>query len=302
MTTFFNKKEEVIDIKLTPYGKHKLSLGEMQPAYYSFYDDGILYDGEYAGITETQNNIVDRIKDGTPYLRPQTDFTSSLAEIRTIDLNETQYFIPTKSNAKFFRALGRNSPWGDFAPAWNVTVLQNSVSLSGTYIYEGEYAIPTLSASVIPIKYSSFSVEDEDVPTEVFLLQENGRLLIDLLELNTTFKGNGNYDIEVFKMPDEDKPDDLIPLNFINEGSPHADRLQEQEDPYTFLRTFSGDEEQQRNHFPSIDPSYVEYFLSVRVDTEIVDVSVLGADNLYSTNQKLPESLCRDENNFGVDV
>ena len=55
--TFFNKKEEVIQIKLTQYGKHLLSKGKFKPTYYAFFDDSVLYDSNYAGHTEVQNDI-----------------------------------------------------------------------------------------------------------------------------------------------------------------------------------------------------------------------------------------------------
>ena len=48
---FFDKKEEVIDIQLTQYGKHLLSVGKWRPVYYAFFDDNILYDGRYAMYT-----------------------------------------------------------------------------------------------------------------------------------------------------------------------------------------------------------------------------------------------------------
>ena len=54
---FMDKKEEVIDIELTPYGKQLLSMGKMKPVYYAFFDDNIMYDAEYAGVTEQQNAI-----------------------------------------------------------------------------------------------------------------------------------------------------------------------------------------------------------------------------------------------------
>jgi hypothetical protein len=44
MAKFINKKEEVIQMELTAYGKHKFSKGEFSPSYYSFHDDDILYD------------------------------------------------------------------------------------------------------------------------------------------------------------------------------------------------------------------------------------------------------------------
>lgn len=37
--------------------------------YYAFYDDNIVYDGEYAGKTEDQNDIEDRILTDTPYIK-----------------------------------------------------------------------------------------------------------------------------------------------------------------------------------------------------------------------------------------
>lgn len=59
---FYNKKEEVLEIELTPYGKHMLSKGGVHPKYYEFYDDDILYDSEYGGISEKQEEIQERIK------------------------------------------------------------------------------------------------------------------------------------------------------------------------------------------------------------------------------------------------
>ena len=60
--TFFNRKEEVIDIQLTQYGKYVLSKGRFKPDCYAFFDDDILYDGSHIGIDEEQNEIETRIK------------------------------------------------------------------------------------------------------------------------------------------------------------------------------------------------------------------------------------------------
>ena len=68
MTTYFNKKEEVINLELTQYGKYLLSKGKLRPVYYSFFDDDVLYDGAHGGVAENQNDIVTRIKD-TPNLK-----------------------------------------------------------------------------------------------------------------------------------------------------------------------------------------------------------------------------------------
>lgn len=77
--TFFNSKEEVIDIELTDYGRHLLSKGRFRPAFYEFYDDDIVYDSEYIGLAEKQSQINTRIKT-TP--RTKVQYTFSGAEER----------------------------------------------------------------------------------------------------------------------------------------------------------------------------------------------------------------------------
>tara|TARA_R100000664_G_scaffold11408_1_gene18541 strand:- start:3469 stop:5277 length:1809 start_codon:yes stop_codon:yes gene_type:complete len=71
--TFFNRKEEVIDIELTQYGKLLLSKGKFKPKKYAFFDDDIVYDAQYAtptdrtsvagAVEENQNDISTRIKE-----------------------------------------------------------------------------------------------------------------------------------------------------------------------------------------------------------------------------------------------
>jgi len=68
MAKFLDKKERVIDFQLTPYGKHRLSVGKLKPTHYAFFDTGVLYDSEYAGFKETQTKIHERIKDETQFL------------------------------------------------------------------------------------------------------------------------------------------------------------------------------------------------------------------------------------------
>ena len=100
MTKFLNQKEEVIRIELTPYGKEKFSKGQFMPSYYAFYDNDILYDGVYGGITESQNRIVTRITTGTPRLGPLTHFTSSTAPVVSLSsMNNSNEFNEATSYA-----------------------------------------------------------------------------------------------------------------------------------------------------------------------------------------------------------
>ncbi len=69
---FFNKKEEVIDIKLTQFGKNLLARGAFKPVFYQFFDDDIIYNSNYGGFDEHQNSSEIRIIEETPKLKTQS--------------------------------------------------------------------------------------------------------------------------------------------------------------------------------------------------------------------------------------
>ena len=53
--SFFDKKQDVLDVKLTQFGKNLLARGAFKPVYYRFFDDDVLYNADAADIEETQN-------------------------------------------------------------------------------------------------------------------------------------------------------------------------------------------------------------------------------------------------------
>ena len=74
MAKFLDKKEQVIDFQLTPLGRRKLATGKLKPTFYSFYDDGVVYDSKYADFDEEQNSIHPRIKNNTSYIEGVLSF------------------------------------------------------------------------------------------------------------------------------------------------------------------------------------------------------------------------------------
>ena len=87
--TFFNRKEEVIDIQLTQYGKHLLSKGKFKPIFYAFYDDDILYNSSYGGFEEEQKGTEKRIKE-TPRIKMQHNYSNRDLNSKTINNNFTK--------------------------------------------------------------------------------------------------------------------------------------------------------------------------------------------------------------------
>ncbi len=282
MVKFFNQKEEVLQVELTPYGKDKLSQGTFYPKYYAFYDSDILYDGKHAGVTETQNQIVPRIKDNTASLKTWAKFTGSTSPV--VSLNSTtdmnQFNQVTDANSRFFRFLGSNSPWSDFMPSWDVTLAPPSdVILSETAQYQSSNTIPLLSAS-LEVHYQSEPAEDPEAGF-VYYLTENEKIVLDVQELNTLFKLNGNFDIEIFRM---DTQNNLTALGFINRESQHAQGLQNQTSPYVLVDTIEGTEQDIAQAFPELDNTYVEYYFNVFLDKEVQGVEMPSNSTLYKRN------------------
>jgi hypothetical protein len=92
---FMDKKEQVFDIQLTPYGEGLLSQGKFKPEYYSFFDDNILYDSRYAGFTSSQNSIEPRIQEDTPQIATQCIYSNRDVHInKGIAWRETIYTGP----------------------------------------------------------------------------------------------------------------------------------------------------------------------------------------------------------------
>jgi len=175
MATFFNRKEEVIDLKLTRYGRTLLSLGKLKPEYYCFYDNDLIYDNQYGGqppVTgslhelEEQNNIAKRIKE-TPRIKIQTAYSGVETEIT--ELNEhirggtlklgygdflyegEKYTLEDKHLYDLFSPklqsnfektmfsampLGKSEIGGRFKPSWDVQSLKTKI-ISAASFYTG---------------------------------------------------------------------------------------------------------------------------------------------------------------------
>jgi len=301
MANFINKKERVLDVKLTPYGKQMFSKGKLKPSFYCFYDQDILYDGAYGGISEDQNDIVTRIN-STQRLTLTTDFSgsgqnSTTSVVSAQDLNEKDFEKTTPSNAKFFRVLGKNSPWSDFYPAWYIRTIKDSNIFSGNYEYKSQLSIPTLKAELETVyEKSPVLATDEDGEDRIIdfhSLIDQDRLFLDVQELNTIFKANGNYEIEIFRMPDNKDQDSVLQkIKFVNNNNPKSDILLGQTNPSMYANTLRGTNAELEDSYPTLDETYVEYYLSVRVDDEIEDLVELGFNKYNIDPLRAPTDPC----------
>jgi hypothetical protein len=269
---FFNKKEDVINIELTSYGKKLLAEGKFNPTSYSFEDDTVYYDANFVKTTEDQNCIQDRIQENVSLQ------TFNALGIETNILKNKKlhgYQQMNQYNEDYHLSLGNSAINSLYVPAWDVKVLYGEIGEIVTYITGSTtfLNVPQLSSSIIYKTHIEQGITPElgaeidaprllDVgvekiyPDGSFIDMEEDFLLLEIDELNTDFEKE-NFEIEVFqeKILNDSRASgsftELIPLSFVhnNYDIPIEDRplLSEM----------------------NIDSTYVDYFFEVLTDEEI---------------------------------
>jgi len=296
MAEFINKKEEVISISLTQYGKYLFSKGDFKPAHYSFYDDDILYDGSHAGVTSgSQNENLTRIKDS------QTLKINPIYEIMKLDEGVNQHTASCVQKVKDINdsPIGNADPWTEYAPAWKIQPILDSQHFSGSVSYSaslgGGARIPQIDIDV-EYRYDKGSNQD---PKTILALEEP-RVLLDIQEVNTIFKNSLNFEIEVYEIENatnwrsgvETGPR-LRQLQFASLGTEEEitalERTMDDPSYYTFAR----DEAQTEDQYPVLNRKHVEHYMLFRVDEQIEDsVLVSEPSPLYVSKQYVPPEDC----------
>ena len=248
--SFFNKKEDVIDIQLTQYGKLLLSRGVFKPEYYCFFDDDILYDADYAGVPESQNSAEDRIKD-TPYIRPQsafygieTKYSQANIDIREGEAELRQSLNATPDNEERENALRYPLYSGLLGEqsATKVSISALGSPFTGSLSYysgsnvslpipqltcESEYTILKTRTSREEFELSQDVMQNEVVFEDgtTYRLLEPAPMQFKVLEENAPFLTE-NFEIEVFEVVSGSATAEeqiLLPLFFDNCPNSFAD-------------------------------------------------------------------------------
>lgn len=228
---FMNKKEEVLDIQLTTYGKKLLAEGLFEPTYYAFVDDNILYDPLYAIGTGSQNSIHERIVSETPQLATQHKFTSKFEPMGNIEItlgNGTVQKIPVSQVSQrdaLVNLLGTSELNNQKYPAFSLKVYDGEIiNVSAQYTSSFGRQIPQINCKITArAKVRSLSdVQDYSTPLGgisspfandgTYLALEVPQFFIELQENNVEFSSE-NFDIEVFSSSSDGS---LLPLNLKN--------------------------------------------------------------------------------------
>jgi hypothetical protein len=310
---FFNKKEEVLDLQLTQYGKYLLSLGKLKPVYYAFYDDGIVYDSEYAGFAENQNNASSRIQEDSPNLKAfhnfhsiEDDISKAVKEQNSGNEDLAQLMLqqtPEKSQI-LINPLSNSDLATDKIPSWNISLLSGEIltgSTTSTLTLSGSGTVLDIPQIEVEVEYT-VNVEMGE-PFSQQEIDEIARGDVDgvpqgVLEdsLNTGEVINSQSDERIF----EDgsfftiSMDDLI-FQIIEENVPQGNdnfevelfEIEETSNTTEIkqLRLFVDSDnivndilldEEEGNNLPvsEVDSSFADYYFEIETDDEI-DASII---------------------------
>ena len=226
---FFDPKEDVLEVKLTPWGRYKLSKGGFRPVWYAFFDEGVLYNSEWAGFGEPQNDIHDRIMDETPRIKPfnvtdgvQTTITRRNEAIQKIfedaestdelpasdplfmepgdvyNREELQY--TTNKMKALEKPLGTSKLSSDKNPAWAVKTHLGEISSSLSYfsgstdVVGDSQLIPQIN---IVARYNTYAANipdwSADMGTDADFFQTEATNTHNLEAVTTDILPNGTY-------------------------------------------------------------------------------------------------------------
>ena len=275
---FFNKKEEVIDLKLTQYGRYLLSKGKLNPTYYSFFDDNILYDASKANIFETQNESEARIQE-TPTMHHQVCYSSLEKEFnnnynKVLSGEKTAFSQDLQRTAEKHYSLpqpiGSSDINSEYSPSWTVQFLNGTVSGTVNYLNLSEKSggkntqiVPQIPSGVevnlINVSGETDEIEEfeDGFADSNFVIDSDEDDLFVLLKVteNNGFFQKKNFDIEIFEIEEEKQNgttiETLRPLGFSLKQDPTSE--------VSFVNEVT----------PETDVSHAEYYFDIFVDNEI---------------------------------
>jgi hypothetical protein len=311
--TFFNKKEDVLQIELTPYGRKILGQGKFKPVYYTFLDDDVLYDAEKAGISENPIHASNRILKETPYVKPQTNYkgVESSIDIKSslsMNLNDDKV-IPERSE-KLQYQLGTNNYNTNKSAEISVTFLLGEISGNVSTQYSRSNIAPIDIPQINCDLEYILSVGDQSnpktnkfgkLPEDFFAANfkndgtyvniDRGEILI-LLSEEGGFPEKENFSIEVFEITEDN---DMKPLKFDKQKSNIVNGIL-QDDSDIDLTVFDPQE---------LSEDRIDYHMELKVDDEVPsDKICLGTDALKKDNIYVDiEVDCEDiQTGFEVDL
>ena len=210
---FLNKKEQVLDTLLTPYGERLLAEGKLKPEYYAFFDDNILYEQKYANtsnVTLTSQNFIEpRIQEDTPQLETQVVFSdrnswvfrsiSSTATNADREL-DTYATVPGPGGTATGQQENTDPPLDPGIPQTveNLEDLSRDYSLYERHFYGPQYSLGTTDKSSVNAPAWSVSLLRGEIASSTSVSEGATRPTLDIPQIDVSL----TFNIDVIKDQD----------------------------------------------------------------------------------------------------
>jgi hypothetical protein len=296
--TFFNKKEDVLKIELTPHGRKLLAQGKLMPSYYAFLDDDILYDASQGGVSENNSQSKQRILSETPYMKPQTNY-------KGVDSSKSDMSTKAEQATFLQQKIGSNNTAESRASGWNVTALLGEIESSQNALSGSDIATQPIPQLEMELNYTMSAgnaanleianqglMFNRQLPT---LVKPDGsfvdivpeQILLNIFERNGFFHKD-SYEIEVYLYEQDETKIDRK-LKFFEQDMQIKNNMLVDDVNQT-------DEE--------ITNEFVEYYLDISVDKEIPEEDICkGLRRLKAKDIFLDiEVECPDRDDMDVNI
>ena len=321
--TFFNKKTEVMQIEMTPYGRYLYSIGKFKPHSYEFVDDDVIY--RAPGSSEAQESAHNRILNETPKLKINRAFQDEAQQIEPPAIITRQRVMNKTMNLRQpnLYPLGRSSYSSDNMPTLQASMLQGTISGSqmsyqfsasqsppGTGSFGGSILIPQVDIDfrfVAILKNELDPIDEYDGESVRSTTFQNGNYvevryrepIIHLKEFNSFYEKE-NFEIEVFKVSGSLGEQTLAPLKMNKQFSSIINNILVDNQSMPDYANEEAD-------FEAVDQgdnSRTEYYFDIEVDNEISpEILCKAVDSLEINSQFLDEELiCPDQRTDRFDI
>jgi hypothetical protein len=309
--TFFDKKEDVFHIELTPHGRYLMSIGKLKPHHYKFFDDDIIYDS-YAitpDTSELMGQAHQRILNETPKLKSNPNVTGVETNISLLknngitDFNQNR-FDPLDDNINFLqRELGTSKNNSSQSIATKIDLFRGKLT-SSTDLPLSKFLESTNTQNLnipqinVEVAYD-FKVETTDAVADLsyddgtyfsspyadgnlYVITPNNPII--RFKQENALDHRENFEIAAFLIESGSSSGQYYkPLNFVHR-------------PKKVQNGLLVDDEDQADQ-TEITPDYVEFYFDLNVDKDIPQEDIcatigdLQVRNIYLDEQlKCPDT------------
>jgi hypothetical protein len=286
---FLDAKQDVYKVELTRHGIELLRTGKLDPKFYAFYDDDVLYDVDKSNTTEEQRAAEPRILSSSIIMEP---IRNCVGTDRAGGSNDQQRELEIEQYAGQIGSIGKMLPTNDptEVPRWNLKAVRGKIDLVNSVSYRQDGVLDANDIPQIVLEdaeyrwfFENTSIDVSKIPEErfykfpdeTFVAVVDDYVFVDLQELGVDFEAE-NFEIELYEIVENYNENYSKPLFFFKKPQSIVDGI------------LLDDEQIVRYDTAALtkDEKLVDYYIDVLGDSEIPDAVFCAYSKSLQQNDK----------------